>query len=216
MSESAQSQTATSAETTTIRVFDQYDVDDLTPDRLSEEVDYDCAKEMHGKTHRERNLNVNSMISNFCGELEIKVVDSDEGELSEYEASQRIFEWLSDRYPAFFGDKEALEELGEATITSGFHLDISDIREDYWQGELSSDTVVTNDFQEMCRIVVPIIGIFMQYVLDQADADMLASTEQAQHTIKRTILTEAYEQDLSDNQIDTAVKRAKKELEQTR
>lgn len=206
-----------SAPTTQIRTLERTDIPALVPDRLAD-LDYSVYSQLTDFQHRGSRCEVDRMISYLGAAIENAAVmrgeDSAPETLHEFEAVDIVIDALASKYPAWFGDVEALAEL-ESTVADD-HFSKSDIKETYFDGQLDPETeaVDGDDWTDQKRVIIPLLAIVLGRVREQLAADNEAATNTAQQTIKRTILREAYEHDLDETEIGVAVDAALQSLDE--
>lgn len=203
--------------TTQIRTLERTDIPALVPDRLAD-LDYSVYGQLTDFQHRGTRCEVDRMISYLGAAIENAAVmrgdESTPETLHEFEAVDIVLDALASKYPAWFGDVEALAEL-ESPVADD-HLSKSVIKEAYFDGQLDPETeaVDGDDWTDQKRVIIPLLAIVLGRVREQLAADNEAATNAAQQTIKRTILREAYEHDLDETEISVAVDAALQSLDE--
>jgi hypothetical protein len=200
-----------------VRTLERTDISELVPERLAD-IDYSVYEQLTDFQHRGSRCEVDRMISYLGAAIENAAVERGEesapSTFREYEAVDIVVNALRSKFPAWFGDQEALENI-EATV-SDTHLSTSDIKEAYFDEQINPETssVDGDDWTDQKRVIIPLLAIVLCEVRTQIRADTDAATNSAQQTIKRTIIREAYENDLDDADIGVAVDAAIQSLDE--
>ncbi|QLH82201.1 hypothetical protein [Halosimplex pelagicum] len=208
---------AGSAPTTQIRTLERTDISELVPARL-EDLDYSVYDQLTDFQHRGSRCEVDRMISHLGAAIENEAVmrgeESTPVTFHEFEAVEIVLDALQSKYPAWFGDNEALADLEKPV--SDNHLSTSDLKEAYFGEQINPETssVGGDDWTDQKRVIIPLLAIVLSRVREQLQKDSEASTNAAQQTIKRTILREAYEHDLDETEIGVAVDAALQSLDE--
>ncbi|MFD1570244.1 hypothetical protein [Halorubrum laminariae] len=195
--------------------LDRIDFEAITPDRLVGVVEYDIFDQLVDFEHRGCRCKVDRLLSYLGAAIENRAVvngeTSEPGSMSELEAVNVATAALSGRFPTWFGDPDELADLNMAT--SDRHLSEADIREDYWQDEFVGTEIDTTDWTSIKQVIVPLTAIALEGVDAQKVADEQFGTDSAQEAIRRTVMKEAFQHSLSDDEIDEAVQDAKRTLQ---
>lgn len=184
----------------------------ITPQRLQGKIDYSVFNEFIDFQHRGTRCQVDTLLSYLGAAIDSEAIsrgsDSTPVTLSEHDAVDIVTEALASKHPSWFGAPDALEDLNEPV--SDIHLSESQLREAYWQQQVRPVTspVKGDSWSDQKRVIIPLVGIVLQTLRDQRQADAATATESAQAQIKQTVVREAYENDLSDHEIQQAVHEA--------
>lgn len=183
----------------------------ITPKRLRGEIDYSVYEQFIDFEHRGSRCQVDRLLSYLGAAIDNAAIqDGDESApstLTEFDVVDVVIDAVASKYPAWFGEPNALRDL-ERTV-SDFHLSESDLRERYWQDQLSPGESVEGDsWSDQKRVIIPLTGLILQSVRRQKQADSNAATSDAQDRIKKTVMRESYENDLSEHQVQQAVHEA--------
>ena len=203
--------------TSQIRTLERTDISELVPERLAD-IDYSVYEQLTDFQHRGSRCEVDRMISYLGAAIENAAVkrgeESAPSTFREYEAVDIVIDALRNKFPAWFGDQEALANI-EAAV-SDTHLSTNDIKEAYFDEQINPETssVDGDDWTDQKRVIIPLLAIVLCEVRTQIRADTDAATNSAQQTIKRTIIREAYENDLDDADIGVAVDAAIQSLDE--
>jgi len=206
-----------SAPTTQIRTLERTDISELVPARLRD-IDYSVYDQLTDFQHRGSRCEVDRLISYLGAAIENEAVmrgdESTPITFTEFDAVEIVLDALRSKYPAWFGDQEALAELEKPV--SDTHLSTSDIKEAYFGEQINPETsnVDGDDWADQKRVIIPLLAICLSRVREQIQADSDAATNAAQQTIRRTILREAYEHDLDETEIGVAVDAAIQSLDE--
>lgn len=204
-------------QTSRIRTLERTNISELVPDRLAD-IDYSVYEELTDFQHRGSRCEVDRMISYLGAAIENAAIEHGEesapSTFHETEAVNIVIDALRSKFPAWFGDQEALANIEPAV--SNTHLSADDIREAYFDGQVDPETsnVDGDDWTDQKRVIIPLLAIVLGDVRTQIRADTDAATNAAQQTIKRTIIREAYENDLDDKDIGVAVDAAIQSLDE--
>lgn len=193
---------------TRIPTIHKTDLDSITPKRLRGHVDYSVYDQFVDFAHRGRRCQVDQLLSYLGAAIDHAAIaygkESRPSTLSELDVVDIIIEALASRYPAWFGQPDALAALNKAT--SDFHLSESDLREAYWQDQLSPGEPVKGDnWTDQKRVIIPLLALALQTVRKQKQTDSNAATKIGQNRIKKAVMREAYQNDLSDYEVRQAV-----------
>lgn len=200
-----------------IRTLERTDISELVPERLVN-IDYSVYGQLTDFQHRGSRCEVDRMISYLGAAIENAAVEHGEesapSTFRETEAVDIVIDALRSKFPAWFGDQEALANI-EATV-SDTHLSTGDIKEAYFDEQINPETasVDGDDWTDQKRVIIPLLAIVLCEVRTQIRADSDAATNAAQQTIKRTIIREGYENDLDDADIGVAVDAAIQSLDE--
>ncbi|KZX46228.1 hypothetical protein [Haloarcula sp. K1] len=196
---------------TRIPTIQRTNLQTITPKRLQSEIDYSVYKQFTDFMHRGSRCQVDRLLSYLGASIDNAAIqagsESAPSTLSEFDVVNVVIDAVASKYPAWFGEPNAVQNLDQ-TI-SDYHLAESDLREQYWQEQLNSDDHIEGDnWSEQKRVIIPLTGLILQSVRIQKQADSHAATGDAQDRIKKTVMRESYENDLSEHQVQQAVNEA--------
>lgn len=183
----------------------------ITPKRLQGEVDYSVYEQFIDFEHRGNRCQVDRLLSYLGAAIDNAAIqagdESAPSALSELDVVDIIIDATASKYPAWFGEPNAVRNL-EQTV-SDFHLSESDLREQYWQDQLNPGEPIEGDsWSAQKRVIIPLTGLILQSIRRQKQADSNAATNCAQDRIKKTVMRESYENDLSKHEVQQAVHEA--------
>ena len=183
----------------------------ITPKRLQGEIDYSVYEQFIDFEHRGSRCQVDRLLSYLGAAIDNTAIqagdESAPSTLSELDVVDIVIDAVASKYPAWFGEPNAVHNL-ERTV-SDFHLSESALREQYWQDQLSPGEPVEGDsWSAQKRVIIPLAGLVLQSVRRQKQADSSAATGVAQDRIKKTVMRESYENDLSEHEVQEAVHEA--------
>jgi hypothetical protein len=192
----------------------------LTPDRLADVVDYSFLAAHPSLTHRGHDVDVDRLVSRLGAALDAAAVDAGDAPapstLEEQTAVTVVANAFATTVPRWLGDSAELESSDQPV--SDVHLDVDDLTDAYWHGELAPATmpVAGDDWPDQKRIILPFLALAWERLDAQLEADRTAAIEAGQSAITRQILTEAVQRDLSRVQVDEAVADAQDALARRR
>ena len=207
--------TSTGAVSNSPEITHRKDLTALTPDRLVDSVDYAVFERLHGRTHRGQTIDVDRLLS-YCSAALTNAVVADnrryapEEDLSIYEAVDAIQAALEARHPAWFGDRQALRELDQPH--SRRHLDTDNIQDRFYGGELFLDGVVVETWTSHLTVAAPLVALTLADLEAQVEADRERRIEVGKAEIRMGLVSNAFEYDLSDDDLREVVNRTLDEL----
>ena len=199
------------------RTVERTNIPALVPERLTD-LNYDVFSELADFQHRGERVDVDRLISYLGAAIEnTAIMRGDRSEptaLYEHEAVNIAIDALRSKYPAWFGDEQAVASLTVPVADS--HLSKGELKEAYFGDQIDPDTesVAGDDWTAHKRVILPLLALVLTRVREQIDADNEAATNSAQQTIKRTILREAIQHDLDEAEVGVAVDAAVQTLDE--
>lgn len=183
----------------------------ITPKRLQGEIDYSVYEQFIDFEHRGSRCQVDRLLSYLGAAIDNTAIqagdESAPSTLSELDVVDIVIDAVASKYPTWFGEPDAVHNL-EQTV-SDFHLSESALREQYWQDQLNPGEPVEGDsWSAQKRVIIPLAGLVLQSVRRQKQADSSAATGVAQARIRKTVMRESYENDLSEHEVQEAVHEA--------
>jgi hypothetical protein len=184
------------------------DLETLVPTRLAD-LDYHCLERQAELAHRGHEVEVERLIGRLGAALDHAAVGAGEGSapstLGELDAVDVVLEALVERVPRWFGCEAALAAYDEPV--SEEHLDVSDLREAYWGGELAAETrpVEGDDWTAQKRVVLPVVALVWARVEVQQGADKGAAVAAGQEAITEAVLEAGARNGLTEAEISAAV-----------
>ena len=207
--------TSTGAARDSPEIAHRKDLAALTPDRLADSVDYAVFERLHGRTHRGQTVDVDRLLSFCSAALTNAAVAGDRrrgsGEdLSIHEAVGAIQDAFEARHPAWFGDRQALRELDQPH--SNVHLNADAIRDRFYGGELFLNGVVVDTWTSHLTVAAPLVALTLADLEAQIEADRERRIEIGKAEIRMGLVSNAFEYDLSDDDLREVVERTLDEL----
>jgi hypothetical protein len=184
------------------------DLETLVPTRLAD-LDYHCLERQPALVHRGHEVEVERLIGRLGAALDHAAVEAGEGSapstLGELDAVDVVLEALAERVPRWFGCEEALAAYDEPV--SDEHLEVSELREAYWGGELAAETrpVEGDDWTAQKRVIVPVVALVWERVDVQEGADKGAAVAAGQEAITQAVLEAGARNGLTEAEILAAV-----------
>lgn len=182
---------------------------EITPLRLHGAIDYRVFDQYVDFHHRGKRCSVDELISSLGAAIDHAAIEDGEqtapSTLSETKTVDVVLAALQSTFPSWFGNEAALESL-EAAV-SEHHLSKNELREDYWGDEINpTRTAVQGDnWTDQKRVIIPLLALTLQHLRFQQRADRESAVDAGMTRIKKTVMREAFEQDLSENQVLQAV-----------
>jgi hypothetical protein len=196
-------------------VTSQTQIPDVVPDRLTS-LDYEVLDEFAIFDHRGHSGSVDCLLSYLGSALENAAIKrgntSEPGTLSEFEAVDVVLNAVEAKYPAWFGDEDAIAGLEHDV--SDEHLSKSELEESYFAEEVTPDTVAIpgDDWTTQKRVIIPLATLILTRVQKQMVADRQLVKGNAKESIRRTIIRETKKHDLEGADIADAVEAALESL----
>lgn len=188
---------------------------EVTPERLSGKIDYSIFNKMAEFEHRGHEFELDRMISYIGAGISNKAIEADQDTIktfSEREAVNIALDAIEGKFGGWFDIQQIPDQHGKVITTE--ELSIAEIRDEYWAGMLNPkmEDVGGDNWSDHKRVIIPLLAIVLGKVRNQMGLDQSVQAQAAKSRIKRVIVKEARENNLTAQEVNKAINHARRTL----
>ena len=140
------------------------------------------------------------------------VVERDPDLTSEIDAVTEMVDYLARTRSSWFGNLD--DVVDEEAVASDWRLTAGDLREAYWNGEISTGEMDPRDSDDRKQIAKGVVSVVLEQVSRQRAADAEASVEAAKTAVRNEALTQLYEREAEPAELRRALESAIEDAEE--